>query len=102
MLHSATLDVIDTITGWIEDWRERLPAEAGGTINIPASTPVKDAGRGGITCPGPFLFRARDHDARRPHQGAQPGRMKYSATGIVTRAAAFPITTIEATWPGPR
>ncbi|MEF8833542.1 MAG: EAL domain-containing protein [Halofilum sp. (in: g-proteobacteria)] len=37
MLRAATLDVIDRVTGQIEDWQERLPDEAGIAINIPAA-----------------------------------------------------------------
>jgi EAL domain-containing protein (putative c-di-GMP-specific phosphodiesterase class I) len=37
MLRAATLDVIDRMTGQIEDWREWLPNEAGIAVNIPAA-----------------------------------------------------------------
>jgi EAL domain-containing protein (putative c-di-GMP-specific phosphodiesterase class I) len=37
MLRAATLDVIDRMTGQIEDWQERLPDEAGIAVNIPAA-----------------------------------------------------------------
>jgi EAL domain-containing protein (putative c-di-GMP-specific phosphodiesterase class I) len=37
MLRAATMDVIDRMIGQIEDWHERLPAEAGIAVNIPAA-----------------------------------------------------------------
>jgi EAL domain-containing protein (putative c-di-GMP-specific phosphodiesterase class I) len=37
MLRAATLDVIDRVIGRIEDWQERLPDQAGITVNIPAA-----------------------------------------------------------------
>lgn len=37
MLRAATLDVIDRITGQIEEWQEQLPNGAGVAVNVPAA-----------------------------------------------------------------